>query len=69
MKQSSHLQKQLSVRPGMSEAGRVVVLIQYRDMSCTSCTTWRRPSVLDDHDQLVTGLLLPVQGKTGADFT
>lgn len=64
----SHLKKQLPVRPGMSETGGVVILIQHSDMSSTSGAARRRTSVLYDNNKLIAGLLLSVQGKAGADL-
>ena len=65
----SHLKEQLPVRPGMSETGGVVVFIQHTDMSGSCGTAGGCPPILDDHNQLVTGLLLSVQGEAGADLT
>lgn len=65
----THLKEQLSVRPGMCEAGGVVIFIQYGDMSSAGGTPrWRSP-VLHDHNKLVAGLLLSVQGEAGTDLT
>lgn len=65
----SHLKQQLSVRPGMNETGGVVVFVQHSDMSGASGAARRRTPVLYDHNQLVAGLLLSVQGEAGADLT
>ncbi len=65
----SHLKEQLPVRPGMSETGCVVIFIQHSDMSGASGAAWRCTPVLYDHNQLVAGMLLSVQGEAGADLT
>lgn len=65
----SHLKEQLPVRSGISKTGSVVVFIQHSDMSGASCAARRRTPVLYDHNKLVAGLMLSVQGEAGADFT
>jgi len=52
----------------MSENWGVVIFIQHSDMSSTSGAAWRRTPILYDHNQLIAGLLLSVQGEAGADL-
>lgn len=65
----SHLKEQLPVWPGMYESGGIVIFIHHSDMSCASGTARGRAAILYHHNKLVAGLLLSVQGNTGADFT
>lgn len=53
----------------MSESGGVVVFVQHGDVSGAGGAARRRAPVLHDHNKLVAGLLLPVQGEAGADLT
>lgn len=64
-----HLKEQLPVRPGMSEAGSMIVFIQHCYMSGAGGTAGRCTPILNNHNKLETGLLLSVQGEAGADLT
>lgn len=66
---SCHLDDEAFARQDVCESGVVVVLIEDGDEGRACGTAWGRAAVLDQHRQLITWLLLPVQNGPSADLT
>lgn len=63
-----HLHRQLLTAGHVKESRRVVVLIQHSDIDGSrGAAGWCSP-ILHDHQELVAGLLLPVQAVLGAEL-
>lgn len=63
-----YLHGQLLTTGHVKESRSVVILIQHSDIDGSCGTAWWCSPILHDHQELVAGLLLPVQAMLGAEL-